>query len=125
MQAQHQHDTDSCYHVELSLAHHYLELTYLMETEGVDANSMLQGQLSAVQLFNEFFRLITLIQAKYPDHHLEVEFYDKAVQVANRQQNLGASTYLIRQKEQMLMARYGADYLTKECHCGKCTRHED
>lgn len=123
--AQHQHDTDSCYHIELSLAHHYLELTYEMEMNEVDANSMLQGQISSVQLFTEFFRLVTLVQAKYPDHHLEVAFYDKAIQVANRQQNLSASAYLIQQKEKMLMAQYGADYLTKECHCGKCIRHED
>ncbi len=96
-----------------------------MEVNQIEPNSLLAGKLSAQQIFAEFYRLITLIQAKYPDHHLEEAFYEKAILVSNRQQNLGASAYLIAQKEKMLLEIYGADYLNKHCHCGKCTRHED
>ncbi len=121
-----EHDTsDTCYHIEFSLAHHYLELAYLMEENQIEPNSLLAGKLSGQQIFAEFYRLVTLIQAKYPDHHLEEAFYDKAIEVANKQQNLGAAAYLIARKEKMLLDLYGADYLTKHCHCGKCTRHED
>jgi hypothetical protein len=96
-----------------------------MEENQIEPNSLLAGNLNARQIFAEFYRLVTLIQAKYPDHHLEEAFYDKAIEVANKQQNLGASAYLIARKEKMLLELYGADYLTKHCHCGKCTRHED
>ncbi len=117
--------SDTCYHIEFSLAHHYLELAFLMEENRIEPNSLLAGKLTSQQLFAEFYRLVTLIQAKYPDHHLEEAFYDKAINVANKQQNIGAAAYLIAQKTTMLLDIFGADYLTKHCHCGKCTRHED
>lgn len=120
------HNTaDTCYHIEFSLAHHYLELAYLMEANQIEPSSILAGNLTSEQLFNEFYRLITLIQARYPEHHLEQEFYEKAIDVANSQKNLGASAYLMHKKQEMLKALYGEDFLTRECHCGKCVKHED